>query len=104
MDFFALAAALAQPPDHTVARILTVGHDAKQFVNPLLAKRLRRKRQLRLVTQFQLAQRFADRQKAVIGPPAAVAGPIRDVANLGPFPIGLLRLVVYPAEQRPSSL
>src|SRR5882757_1183180 len=70
MDFFALAAAFAQPPDHAVAHILTVGHDAKQFVNPLLAKRLRRKRQLRLVAQLQLAQRFADRQKAVIGPSA----------------------------------
>src|ERR1700686_4404235 len=67
---------------------------------PLLAKLLGGKRQLRLVAQRQLAQRFADRQKAVIGPLAAVSGPTRDVANLGPFLIGLLRLIIHPTDQR----
>ena len=38
MDFLALAAALAQPPDHLVAGVLAVGHDAEQFVNPLRPK------------------------------------------------------------------
>src|SRR5271169_5409671 len=100
MDFLALAAALAQPPDHAVARSLPVGHDAKQLVNPLLTKHLRGKRQLRLVAQRQLAQRFTHRQKAIIGLLAAVSGPVRDIANLSPFLVALLRLVVHPADQR----
>jgi hypothetical protein len=61
VDFLALAAALAQPPDDLLARILPVGHDAEQFEGTFLAKRLRRERQVRLVVQIQLAERLADR-------------------------------------------
>jgi hypothetical protein len=68
---------------------------------PLAAERLGGKRQLRLVAQRQLAQRLADRQEAAIGPVAAVPGPVRDVADLGPFLIGRLRLAVHPPDQRP---
>ena len=99
MDFLDLAAALAQPPDHALAGARAVGHDGEQFIDPLRAERLGGKRQLRLVAQRQLAQRFADREKAVIGAVAAVPGPIGHVDDLGPFLIGVLRLAVRFADQ-----
>src|SRR5271167_3633983 len=68
MDLFALAAALAQPPDHLIAGKRAVGHNAKQLIEALLTERLGGKRQLPLVAQQQLPQRFADRQEAVIRP------------------------------------
>ena len=76
MDFLALAAALAQPPDDLVARVFAVGHHAEQLVGALGTEFLRREQQLRLIAQRQLPQRFADRQEAVIRPLAAVSGPI----------------------------
>jgi len=44
MDFLALAAVFAQPPDYLVARDLAVGDDAEQLVGTLAGKRLRLER------------------------------------------------------------
>ena len=99
MDLLALAAALAQPPDDLIAGILFVGHDAEQLAGPLAGERLCGERQVGRVTQRQLAQRLADCQEPVIRPVAAVASPVRHVADLGPFLVRLLRFSFEHADQ-----
>ncbi len=100
MHLLALATTLSQPPDDAVAGTLPIGHHAKQLVQALAGERLGGKRQLLLVPQFQLPQRLADRQEAVIGALAAVSGPVGDVDDLGPFLVGDVRLAVDPPDQR----
>src|SRR5271170_3277308 len=100
MNFLALAAARAQPPDHLVAGLLLVGYHAEQFVGAFGSERLGRKRQARFIAERQLAQRFADRQEAVIRPLFAVSGPVGNVTNLRPFLVRLVRLAIEHADQR----
>src|SRR4051812_8946608 len=73
MDLLALAAASAQPPDHLIAWQRAVGDEAEQLEAPPGGELLGGKRQLRGIVQIQLAQRFADRQEAVVGALPAVA-------------------------------
>src|SRR5208283_364344 len=54
MDFLALAAPLAPPPNHLVAGVFAVGDHAEQFVGALAGELLRRERQLRGIAQYQL--------------------------------------------------
>ena len=85
MDFLALVAAFAQPPDHLIAGHLAVGHHAEQLAGALRTEVLGRKRQFRLIAKRQLAQRLADRQEPVIRLLAGIARPVGYVADLGPF-------------------
>src|SRR5208337_3609319 len=64
--FLALAAALTLPADQRVAEQRAVGDDAEQLVAAQRPEADRRKGQLLRVAEIELAQRLADRQKAIV--------------------------------------